>query len=373
MATIGHTLIGLSLSETCPANARTGRMPYIWVGVVVFSAHVVDLVEWLALFVAPPHWDKHFLTQSPWMALGVAGAICVAVAATTRCRKPWPYLVITLAVLSHLLLDHHPIRALVANAYGLSADLRLPDYPEAIAAELWLYGLVFVVTTLLVSWRRREFKPKTRKLSLVLAVMCLLAAAARSPWIWAPVYMLSLLHCALMWSRRMDRRYLWSLVPLLPIAVPPAFDLYAMRLTDEATRLREAKLFDAAIALNQRILRMPARKSFVANYLELARSYQSTGAFDLAEKAYLDAREESHIYGTFMADFFLAKFYTDDRVKGTPYFQPRKAVKLLDEIIRLSPYPDHQRWASELRTQLRQKGLIDPEPAELSPPRFSVP
>lgn len=373
MATIGHTLVGLSLSETCPEKARDGKMPYVWAGLVVLSAHVVDLVEWLALLVAPIHWDKHFLTHSPWMALGVAAVICGCAAAVTGTRRLWPYLVLTIAVMSHLLLDAPVIRSLIGGAYGFPVDEHLPEYPAAILAELWGYGLIFVLTTLIVSWRQRRMSRKARNLALAFGVFCCLSAATRNPNIWGPTYLVAMVHCGLMWMKQFDWRYAKSAIPLIPLLILPSTDLYADSLTKRAIVMREEGHIEEAIELNLSVLRIPTRKSCVTNYLELGRCYLRQNRLDVAENAFINVRKESQAYGNYLGDFWLAKFYTDDRTVDTPYFRPEEAESLLDRVIRKSPVEQHQQWASKFKAQLIRKGILHQAQPELSPARISVP
>lgn len=65
MATIGHTLTGLTLSGCGTIKARDGPMPHVCPAFIVLMAHAVDLVEWSAAVVMDAPADSLFLTHSP--------------------------------------------------------------------------------------------------------------------------------------------------------------------------------------------------------------------------------------------------------------------------------------------------------------------
>ena len=68
MATIGHTLIGLSLGSLSRAESRGQALRYIWPGLIVLMAHLVDIAEWVVILAAPAYFDQHFVTNSPLIA-----------------------------------------------------------------------------------------------------------------------------------------------------------------------------------------------------------------------------------------------------------------------------------------------------------------
>src|SRR5690606_9669543 len=112
MATIGHALVGLTLGEICPTRARDQKLPYAWFGLMVAAAFMIDFVEWVVLFLGPREHDKHFITHSPLYASVIAAGLILLTAIFTRMRSVWPYLLIALAVMSHLPLDFNPGRDL---------------------------------------------------------------------------------------------------------------------------------------------------------------------------------------------------------------------------------------------------------------------
>jgi len=368
MATIGHALVGLSLSELCPQRARTGALKYVWTGLIVFLAFVVDLVEWVATFFLPRDSDKHFLSNSAWLGGLVCFVACIAAAVMTRSRHIMIYLIVAAAIFSHLPLDSSRGREFLAESYGISDDLRLLTAWQAAEAECWLYGLLLCEVSLLLAMIDRRCPSKARLLAIFLAILSAAAAYTREIYLWAPAYLLALLHVALLWQAAFDRRMLWGLLFLVPLLVVPVSQILARLYTDQAVKLREAKDYRGALALHERVLSMPTRASFASNYLEMSRCYDAMGEPARSEAALLEMRRGSHEYGPHIPNFWLARFYMNRRWIGTNYYRPQMAAQLLRGIVRESKRSDQQTWASESLDQLRKRMEID----ALSALMFSV-
>lgn len=361
MATIGHALVGLTLGEICPPKARDQKMPYVWFGLMVAAAFLVDFAEWIVLFFVPPDHDKHFFTHSPLYASLIAAGLVLVTALVTRMRSAWPYLLIILAVMSHLPLDLHEGRDLLASVYGF--DPRSADYLEGAVAESWLFGLIFVIVTLILAIRDPQANSKFTTASVILIALSLAAAGTRIAWIWAPIYALALLHASLLWRKKFDRRFAWSLVPLIPLLVVPITQGIAGYLTNRAIYLRTDKGDPmAALELNEYVLNFPSRKSFVTNYLEISRCYDTLGKPAESEAALKSAVKAANSYSVHRPRFFLALFYMNRIWKGTPYYQPDKAAQILRRILDESSDPDERTWATGALDKLRQRNELPPPP-----------
>ncbi len=360
MATIGHGLVGLSLSELCPPKARGNALPYVWIGLVVALAYAVDLIEWIVVFTWPEHGDKRFLTHAPWLAISLSVAACALTAAITRMRSPTAYAVMVAAVLSHLVLDAPSVRALVVDAYGYSTEFNLPGLIDSIIAECWLYGLIFVEIALFSCARDATTTPKSRAAALVLAGLSVTAAATRWIGFWGPIYALSVLHVGLCRRRRYSLKMLWSIVPTLPLLVVPLTQGAAGYYTDKAARLRTAGDPRGALILHKRVLAIPTRKSFVRNYIEISRCHDALDEPERSEAALKAAVQESYEYGRHVPNYWLARFYMNPKWKGTPYYRPEEAARILREIIENSDREDDQRWAYGALHQLRDRKELTP-------------
>lgn len=354
MATIGHALVGLTLGEFCPAKSRANKLQYVWFGLMVAAAFLVDFAEWVALFFVPPGHDKHFITHSPVMAGAIATFLVLITACITRMRSPWPYMLIAIAVMSHLPLDAQWGRAILADAYGF--DEYAPSYPNSIIAEAWLFGLVLLVTTLIFTMRDARVPSKGRFTSFVLAILAIATAATRTLWIWLPIYTLALVHTCLIWRSRLSRKLLWGLVFLIPLLAVPISGAIAVFLTNQAIEMR-TKGNDAkgALAFNEFIIRFPSRNSIVSNYIEISRCYESLNKPADAFAALNQAIKNVSDYSIHRPRFFLAMFHMNQRWKGTEYYRPDIALRILNGILNETDDPDEHRWANEAIAKLQRQ------------------
>ena len=332
MATVGHTLVGLSLGGLCPAKARNRAMPYVWTGLVVLMAHLVDLLEWAVLLLGPGTTKTHFLTHSAFMVAGVVVLIWIVIATATRLRKPFAYLIIAAAVFSHLLLDHPLIRAWTLEASGIhhGPEPGPPRLFQNILAEIWLYGLPLVGVML---WRagRQSVCPRRGRIACgLLGGLAIVATLSRKIALWGPAYLLAAGHAGLLLRRELKPRLLWSLLPVTPLLIFLGVELAAARLAHQADLLRKHGNDTQAIPLYLDALRYPTRSAHARTYLGLSQCYQHLGRLSDAQAVLQDARRNSH--GSIWPDYWLAYFYANPRHRGTPYFQPRRAAKMFRQI-----------------------------------------
>gem|GEM_PF-3389847 len=330
MATVGHTFVGLSLGGLCRDKDRNHAMPYIWTGLVVLLAHLVDLVEWAVTLVTPSTRDNHPLTHSPLLAGGLVVLVWVVLRLATTLRSVWGYLIVALAILSHLVLDHPQVRRLVADASGIMPHDELPRLRETVLAEVWFYG-AFLVVALLFRARREPGTPRAGRYACgALGLIAVGAAATRHVALWAPAYCLALIHAGLLLRRNLKPQLAWSLVPLVPLFAFVGVEAAAAVLVRQAESLRKDGNFAQAVGFYQRALDIPTRTAAVRTYVNLAMCYEALDRPAEAEATLLRGR--AHTYGNVWADFWLARFYADPRRRGTPYFRPRRAAEMFRQI-----------------------------------------
>lgn len=356
MATVGHTLIGLSLAGFGPEKRRRGILPYLWPGLLVLMAHVVDLVEWTALFLAPDRSDKRFLTHAPLLAGGLVLVVCLILRLATGIRRPLPYFIVAAAVMSHLVLDHPVVRAFVINTYGLASDDQFPRLRSIVLAEIWLYGLPLLGVAVFLLIRRPDLTPQARRVGMILGLLAILAAASKNAMIWTPAYLIALGAAAYGMRRALSVRWAWSLVPILPLMVFLAFEFMASREAGRAKDLLAQKEYERAIVLYQHVLSYPTRMTSSRTYVELSWCYQNIGDLEAAEAVLLEGRRRAP--DDWAALYWLARFYADPRLRETPYHRPEAARDLFRQI-RDGPYTRQERaYAESQLADLRRRGWI---------------
>jgi hypothetical protein len=332
-------------------------MPGVWTGLVILLAHLVDLVEWAVTLVVPSTRDNHFLTHSPMLAGGLVVLVWVVLRLGTKLRSLWGYLIVALAIYSHLALDHPLVRRLLADASGIMPRDELPRLRETMLAEIWLYGVVLVIALLFRASRQPGCRRWGRFACGVLGVMAVVAAATRQVALWAPTYFLALMHAALLLRRELTPRLAWSLLPLTPLFIFVGVEIAAKRLARQAEALQMQRNFAEAVDLYQRALDLPIRTAQVRTYVNLAQCYSALGHPGKAEDILLRGRAKS--YGNPWADFWLARFYADTRLRGSPYFKPRRAAELFRQI-RDGPVEQAARNAAiAMLGRMRQEGSME--------------
>ncbi|MBN2560824.1 MAG: hypothetical protein JXQ75_07835 [Phycisphaerae bacterium] len=358
MATVGHTLVGLSLSNLSRATSRGQALRYVWPGLIVLLAHVVDIVEWMIVLVAPEYFNQHFVTNSPFVTAGIVAVAWLVLFVGTRLRRPWPYILVALAVFSHLLLDYDPVRIAVADTYSRSADAELPGLCDAVIAEVWLYGLLLVSVGLVQAARQHDCPRRGRAAAGVLGVLAIFAAITRSPGLWMPAYVLAVLHTLLLSRRHLTLRLLWSLVPLVPLFMLLAVESWAGRLFDQATMMKKDRNYAGAAEMYERALAVPTRSCQLGAFVYLSQCQRQLGDLAGAEATLLRAIrrcEQPH-----WARLGLAALYMDPQVRGTPCYRPQEAARILRGMID-GQCPSHiVDRARRMLEDLHHQGLAEP-------------
>ncbi len=357
MATVGHTLVGLSLAGCSRAESRGGALRFVWPGLMVLLAHLLDVVEWGVILISPAYFDHKCVSNSVWLTTIVAGVACVGLAVFARLRKPWPYMLAVAAILSHAAMDHGLFREVLVDAYGYAQDDDLPGLGQSMAAEVWLCGLLLVGVLLIRASSERGCPRRGRAAAGVLAAAAILAAVARSPWLWVPAYGLAVVHALLLQRKHFNWRLAWSVVPLIPLLALLSVELWAGWLFHQGDVERGRREYAAAVEMFNRSAAVPTRSSKTAAYVRMSYCWRSLGDFRAAEKALL--RAEAIREGGWVARYQLAMFYIDRRVSGTSFDRPELAAEMLQQIVD-GDVPDHIKgYARRRLASLRAEGRIE--------------
>jgi len=345
MATIGHSLVGLSCGTVWRPQPATSRLRYAWPGLMVLMGHLVDIVEWCAILIAPGCFAAHFVTNSPAVTVAIVATVWLVLAVSCRRRPPWLYLSVAAAVFSHLLLDHPIVRRTLVDVYCGPTTEILPDLERSIAAEVWLYGWVFVCALLVQAGRSPACPRRGRILSVLLGVAAALAASTKMPAFWIPAYLLAVLHAGLILRRDLSIRFAWSVVPIIPILLLLGVELRARTLFREAEFLFDQREYARAAELFERAVAVPTRSSKAVVLVHLGHCRMHIGDLTGAEDAMLRAcaDRESGVWASYM----LGAFYINNRTRGTSYFQPSKAVGLFAKVIQESDDATLRRYAQD--------------------------
>jgi len=188
-------------------------------------------------------------------------------------------------------------------------------------------------------------------------ILTVIAAATRMVAIWVPAYLIALGTAAYLCRRSISMKWLWSLVPVLPLLIFLVFEFMAAREADRARDLLNAGAYDRAISLYQHVLSYPTRTTSGGTYVELSLCHQKSGNLEAAETALLKGRRLSPDH--WMPIYWLGRFYSDERRRGTRYFKPQVAGALFEQI-RDGPYTKREReYARDQLQALRARGLFD--------------
>lgn len=357
MATVGHTLVGLSLAGCSRAESRGGSMRFIWPGFMVLMGHLLDVVEWGVILVAPEYFDHHWVSNSLWLTAGVAGVVCAGTAIFGRLRRPWPYVLVVAAIFSHAAMDHEVLRAVLIDVYGDAQADEQPAFGESVKAELWLYGLLLVGALLVRASSERGCPRRGRAAAGVLAAAAILAGVTRNPWLWVPAYGLAAVHALLLQRKHFNWRLAWCVVPLIPLLALLSVELWAGWLFHRGDVERGRGEYAAAVEMFNRSAGVPTRSSKTAAYIRMSSCWRSLGDFRAAEKALL--RAEAISEGRWVARYQLAMFYIDRRVSGTSFDRPEAAAEKLQQIIDGGAPDGIKGYARQRLEGLRRQGRIE--------------
>ncbi len=329
MAAIGHSCVALSLTGLGPDGDRHRVISAMWPGLLILLAYAMDVAEWLTWLISPQFFERRIGENST-----VVAAMVVLVSwsglLVARCRRVLPYLVAALVVFSHLLLDADRLQRGLLQAYGYAAKEQFHGFGELVISETWFYGGVLVLAVLLRTLARARVNPKARIASAALGLAACGAAFSRIPALWGPIYSLSLLHGIIVLRRGLGTRLVWSALPLLPLTVYVALEAQAAQFIPHVLELERQGRHGEAIQVCRQAIAFPCRTPQHSARIILGRCLLEVGRPDEAHAALLQA------YGNepndFHAAFWLAKLYADARLRGTLYYRPDEALRLLEAL-----------------------------------------
>jgi hypothetical protein len=329
MAIVGHGLVGLAIGGTASSKTRGGRLPYAWLGVTVLLAYAVDVVEWTALLFDPDLVNSHFVTHSPSRVLGLGLGACLVIWAGWRIRHPWPYVVVTGVVSSHLALDHTAVRDAIEGWYSEELLEAHTFRPAMLTAEMCVYGAPLVWILLLRAAVEPDTSRRARAVCGALVVVSFLSALTCRAAVWTPVYILSAVLALVLLRQHLGVRVLWMAVPMLPVlAIATATVLGVVR-AERAKALASEDRHAEAVAAFQSALDVPSRIGRTHAYCGMGESYEHLRLLTHAEGAYRQAVALSSRPG--LAALHLARFYT--RHPGTPFHRPDEAARILHALL----------------------------------------
>lgn len=301
----------------------------MWIGLLVLFAHLVDIVEWLLLLVAPRNFSTHAITNSPWLIACVLAG-CMALLAICRVRSVAAYLIAAAAVLSHIILDYRSVRLFGADLYGWSGEEGFPTLREMFVAEVWLFGLILSLATLYRVAREPGVSRPSRKLAAVFAVVALLAAISRWAPAWIVAYFLAFLHSGLLARKKIRVALLWNLVPLVPLLALVVTEAEAMRIEARGMKFFAVRDYGAASRLFEQALGVPTRSSKLSAHVYLSTCLFFMNDLEGSEQRLLEVIDDPE--NPYWPRLMLAYFYVAPKTRGTPFNRPGKARQLLESI-----------------------------------------
>lgn len=329
MATIGHTLVGLTLAAG-PKSRPPGRfLGLMWIGLMVLFAHLIDISEWLLLLLAPGKFSTHSVTNQPWLITTVT--LCAfALLAIGRVKNPILYLVTGISILSHVVLDLRFIRISTADLYGWNGEQGFPTFREMFISEVWLFGLALSLVMLLRSLREPRIKQPTKYLGAALAATSTVAALSRIPFLWIPAYSLAVLHALLVMKWKPRLAHAWVMIPLAPLLALVITELYAGQLQSRGQELTQAREYQAALKPLQAALRIATRSSKVGTRVYLSTCKYMLDDLPDAEHQLLQVVDDPE--NPYWPRLMLAYFYVAPKTMNTPFRRPEETRRLLQSI-----------------------------------------
>lgn len=353
MATIGHTLVGLSCAGLSREESRGHAMRYLWPGFMILMGHLVDVLEWFTIVLFPTWASGHYLTHSPLATCAFVVLICLGVLIITRLRKPWPYVLIAVAIVSHLALDALWGRRALADMYGVAPDDEGYPLRQTIVAEVWLYGLLLLLVLLGRAATEKGCPRFGRAAAWVLAGLAILAAASRIAVVWFPIYALGFFHATILLRRRFHWGLLWGLVPLIPLGACVAAEIHSSNMLHRAWDRLLEKDYRGSLALYQQALCFPMRVSPSMAYVHIAQCHDYMGELPDAEKYFKKAADSSDESG--WGHYWLAWFYAKRDWRDTPYYRPQEAARILEQLVHDTDRPRVKKVAGNLLADVKSR------------------
>ena len=357
MATIGHTLVGLSLSNVPREQSQPRRLFYVWPGLMILLAHLVDIVEWGVVLVTGAHVEQHMVTNSPLLTGLITLIVCAAIALITKLRRPWIYVLIVVAIFSHLLLDSALAKATLLDTYNPPSDEEMPSLWLNMEGEIWFYGLFLTLMSLIRATRQRDCPRAGRAVAGVLAALAVFAAIRRNPLLWAPAYTLAALHSILLLRRGVRVRLAWNLIPLVPLLTLVAAELWAGQLHKEGMSFYKDKNYATAEEMFQRATTIPTRSAGLSSYPYLIKCQRRRGDFAAADETLREALKIGRESECFQ--FQMAFVCIEPQVRNTPYLRVSNAVLLFNRIIQNPAGERYKRYARYHLEKMKKDGLIE--------------
>jgi hypothetical protein len=332
-------------------------MRFEWPGVMVLLAHLLDIVEWGVILIAPTYFGRHWVSNSLWSTSVVAAVVCAALAVFVRLRRPWPYLLAIGAIFSHVGLDHPLWRAVLVDLYGDAPTDELVGLGRSVLVEVWFYGLLLVGVLVVRACTVRGCPRRGRVAAGLLAAAAILAAVSRNPWLWIPAYCLTVLHVLLLLRSTLNWRLVWGVLPVIPLFALLAVEVWAGWLYQQGESLKGSGDPAAAIVMFERSIAVPTRSPKTGAYVQVSHCWRSLGEFAAAETALLQA--ESLNEGRYWARYQLAWFYLDNRLKGTRFDRPDLSAERLRQVIDGDAPANIKAYARRFLADLRKQGRIE--------------
>ncbi len=314
-------------------------------------AHLVDVVEWIVILAMPAYFDHHFVTNSPAVTSAIVAVIGLAMFVLFKVRRTWLYFAIAAAVFSHLLLDHRAVRVFLTNIFETSQESEAPGLLDAMIAEIWMYGMLLASVCLFRATRVPGCPRRGQAAAGVLAVVALIAAVTRIPWLWMSAYALAGLYALLLMRRSLTPKYLWSLLPLIPLAALLTVELWAGHLHHLAWTLYKQKDYAGAAARYRLALDVPTRSKPVYNYVRLSQCLQRIGDLSSADATLRYAARVCE--QSYWAEFALAGLYSNSDFRGTDFYRPEDALRRYRELVG-GPYPERLKWYARRELKRRE-------------------
>lgn len=359
MATIGHTLTGMTICGSWSATLPGRVLPAVWPGLLILSAHLIDLVEWGLTVARPESFTQHGVTHSPWLIATTLLAPLLVLAIVFRVRSPMPYLLVAAAILSHVVLDLRAVREAVVSLYGATVEGdEGAGLGVSIRAECWLFGFCLVAALLLRTLIHTGVRTKSGRLSAGLLALTMISVITRLMVIWAPTYLLSLIHASLALRWRPSLKLAWNLVPLTPLLLLLGVEAWAGRTEQHARSLQAAGRLAEALSLHRAALATPTRSDKTGIYIHMSLCLRDLGDLDGAERALLSAEKGSE--QPQWPRLTRAQLYVWPGARGTAMYRPDAARQILEDMRSASDSGRYARIAEFHLDRLRRQGVLPP-------------
>lgn len=332
MATVGHTIVGMTLA-TLPA--RPGRKwAAWWPGLLVLAAHFLDIGEWTIANTWSRWGSWHMLHTWP-AALGCAAGGSVLLGLIGRVKRLGPHVLLWIAVLSHLPMDSFVLNTEIRRWYrdpppNSAIDAKAVNLP----AETWCYGVLLISSLLLLSAGRFDRPLNARRVAVLLLLA--LPVTFFLPFVrtlWMCMYVAAAVFAV--WMIRPRPRWGWlaNAVLVAPILILAGVEAYSWNLASRGERLMRRGNATEAIDCFRRANLLPTRTDKTINWWRIGLCQERLGNLVEAEKSLTRSFERDREWH--WSEFELAEFYM--RHPGTAFHRPETAAEYLRMAIQQRP------------------------------------